>query len=160
MIAVSIQRLGAADIGLARAMNALFAKAFEEPAHYADAPPDDAWFAEILSRESVVALVALTGERVVAAAVAYELDKLEQRRRELYLYDLAVAADHRRRGIATALIDTLRHHAAARGCSTLFVQAVDGDDQAIALYTKLGKREDVVHFDITPAGVGGIGPSD
>lgn len=92
----------------------------------------------------MVALVALTGERVVAAAVAYELDKLEQRRR----------------GIATALIDTLRHHAAARGCSTLFVQAVDGDDQAIALYTKLGKRDDVVHFDITPAGVGGIGPSD
>lgn len=144
MIAVSIQRLSAADIGLARAMNALFAKAFEEPAHYADAPPDDAWLAEILSRESVVALVALTGERVVAAAVAYELDKLEQRRR----------------GIATALIDTLRHHAAARGCSTPFVQAVDGDDQAIALYTKLGKRDDVVHFDITPAGVGGIGPSD
>jgi len=30
------------------------------------------------------------------------------------------------------------------------VQADLGDDPAIALYTKLGQREDVLHFDITP----------
>jgi hypothetical protein len=28
------------------------------------------------------------------------------------------------------------------------VQADYGDDPAIALYTKLGEREDVMHFDI------------
>jgi aminoglycoside 3-N-acetyltransferase I len=28
------------------------------------------------------------------------------------------------------------------------VQADHGDDPAIALYTKLGTREDVLHFDI------------
>jgi aminoglycoside 3-N-acetyltransferase I len=32
-----------------------------------------------------------------------------------------------------------------------FVQADLGDDAAIALYTKLGVREDVLHFDIAPA---------
>jgi aminoglycoside 3-N-acetyltransferase I len=30
----------------------------------------------------------------------------------------------------------------------VFVQADRGDDPAIALYTKLGTREDVLHFDI------------
>ena len=30
----------------------------------------------------------------------------------------------------------------------LYVQADYGDDPAIALYEKLGTREDVVHFDI------------
>ena len=30
----------------------------------------------------------------------------------------------------------------------IFVQADYGDDAAIALYTKLGVREDVLHFDI------------
>jgi aminoglycoside 3-N-acetyltransferase I len=30
----------------------------------------------------------------------------------------------------------------------MFVQADLGDDPAIALYTKLGSREDVLHFDI------------
>jgi len=33
----------------------------------------------------------------------------------------------------------------------LYVQADYADEPAIALYTKLGRREDVVHFDIDPA---------
>jgi aminoglycoside 3-N-acetyltransferase I len=30
------------------------------------------------------------------------------------------------------------------------VQADYGDDPAVALYTKLGVREDVMHFDLPP----------
>lgn len=33
-------------------------------------------------------------------------------------------------------------------CQVIFVQADYGDDPAIALYTKVGVREDVLHFDI------------
>lgn len=61
---------------------------------------------------------------------------------------LAVAAAHRRRGIATALIERLREIAARRGAWVIYVQADYGDDPAIALYEKLGVREDVMHFDI------------
>ena len=53
-----------------------------------------------------------------------------------------------RQGIATALIHALRSIAAARGAYVIFVQADLGDEAAIALYTKLGVREDVLHFDI------------
>jgi aminoglycoside 3-N-acetyltransferase I len=35
------------------------------------------------------------------------------------------------------------------------VQADHGDDPAIALYEKLGVREDVLHFDIPPARLAG-----
>ena len=45
---------------------------------------------------------------MVGGLVAYELEKLEQARSEIYLYDLAVDADQRRKGIATALIRRLR----------------------------------------------------
>jgi APA family basic amino acid/polyamine antiporter len=38
--------------------------------------------------------------------------------------------------------------AADRGAWVIFVQADHGDDPAIALYTKLGTREDVMHFDV------------
>jgi aminoglycoside 3-N-acetyltransferase I len=69
-------------------------------------------------------------------------------RREFYIYDLAVAAQHRRQGIATALIGYLREIAAQRGAWVIFVQADYGDDPAIALYEKIGTREDVLHFDI------------
>lgn len=61
-----------------------------------------------------------------------------------------MAATHRRQGIATALIRALQDIAAARGAWVIFVQAdtQPEDEPAIALYTKLGSREDVLHFDI------------
>ena len=79
------------------------------------------------------------------------LPKFEQERSEVYIYDLAVAAAHRREGIATALITKLKRIASLRGAYVIFVQADPGDDAAIALYTKLGTREDVLHFDIATA---------
>jgi aminoglycoside 3-N-acetyltransferase I len=42
----------------------------------------------------------------------------------------------------------LREIAARRGAWVIFVQADHGDDPAIALYEKLGTREEVLHFDI------------
>jgi aminoglycoside 3-N-acetyltransferase I len=50
--------------------------------------------------------------------------------------------------VATALIEALKPIAAGRGASVIFVQADHGDDPAIALYTRMGTREDVLHFDI------------
>jgi aminoglycoside 3-N-acetyltransferase I len=73
----------------------------------------------------------------------------EQQRSEIYIYDLAVAETHRRQGIATALVSELKKIAAARGAYAMFVQADVDDAPAMALYTKLGIREDVLHFDIT-----------
>ena len=45
-------------------------------------------------------------------------------------------------------IEELQRVARERGAYVIFVQADHGDDPAIALYTKLGVREDVLHFDI------------
>src|SRR5829696_1791072 len=63
-------------------------------------------------------------------------------------YDLAVSAQHRRRRIATSLIEHLRDLAARRGVWVIYVQADYGDDPAIGLYEKLGTREKVLHFEI------------
>lgn len=143
----AIRRLGLADLAALRQLNALFGEAFAE-ADYGAAPPSDAYLQGLLAREHVVALAALGEEAVVGGLVAYQLDKLEQARSEIYIYDLAVAEAHRRRGVATALIAHLREIAAARGAWVIYVQADHGDDPAVALYTKLGRREDVMHFDI------------
>ena len=158
--AFHIHRLTPTDLPFLRSLNTLFGAAFGEPDTYTAGPPGDDYLAALLAKEHVVALVALAGGGrdavvdgggVVGGLVAYELDKLERARRELYIYDLAVAAPYRRRGIATALIDRLRAIAASRGVWVIYVQADYGDDPAIALYTKLGVREDVLHFDIPPA---------
>lgn len=133
-----------------RALNALYARAFEDPDSYPPDAPDDGWLRRQLARNGTILLVAETGGTVIGGLTAYDLPKLEQARSEIYLYDLAVDDDHRRRGIATALIAELQHIAAATGAWAVFVQADYGDDPAVALYTKLGLREDVMHFDLPP----------
>jgi aminoglycoside 3-N-acetyltransferase I len=136
------------DVQVLRRLNRLFEEAFEDPGNYGSEPPSDAYATELLAKEHVVALAALKDGEVVGGLVAYELDKFEQARRELYIYDLAVAEAHRRQGVATALIRRLQATAAARGCWVIYVQADYGDEPAIALYQSLGVRQDVMHFDI------------
>ncbi len=152
----AIRRLGPGDLALMRALNELFAEAFTDPENYRDDPPADAYLAEVLGRPHVIVLAAIAGGEVVGGLVGYELDKLERARREIYIYDLAVGASHRRTGIATALIGRVSEIARERAAWAVFVQADYGDDAAVALYTKLGTREDVMHFDIAlipaPAG--------
>lgn len=142
-----VRRLGAGDAGLMRQLNAVFAEAFEDAGQY-PAATSEAWLEETLAKPHVIALAALADGRLIGGLVAYELDKLEQARREVYIYDLAVLEAHRRRGVATALIARLRDLAAARTAWVIYVQADYGDEPAIALYTKIGVREDVMHFDI------------
>ena len=127
----------------------MFAQAFAEPDSYRPAPSDE-YVGDVLGRQEVVALAAVAGDEVVGGLVSYELPKLEQARSEFYIYDLAVAEAWRRQGIATALIDETRAIARAAGGWAVFVQADYGDAPAIALYTRLGRREDVIHFDIAP----------
>lgn len=50
------------------------------------------------------------------------------------------------------MIAALKEIAANRGAWVVFVQADLGDAPAIALYTKLGTPEDVLHFDIPITG--------
>ncbi|MCE3001218.1 MAG: AAC(3)-I family aminoglycoside N-acetyltransferase [Xanthomonadaceae bacterium] len=146
----AIRTLAPADLPLMRAMLAMLGEAFEDPAHYVGVPAPDAYLSDLLCSRMFIAVVALDGSEVVGGIAAYELPKFEQARSDIYLYDIAVAASHRRRGIATALIAHLQQIAAARGTSVVYVQAHRDDAPAIALYTKLGVGEDVLHFDLAP----------
>jgi ribosomal protein S18 acetylase RimI-like enzyme len=126
----------------------MFGEAFHEVETYRDAQPSTGYLERLLARDTFIALAAVEGSRAVGGVAAYVLPKFEQERSEVYIYDLAVAETHRRQGIATAMIAELQRIAALRGAYVIFVQADYGDDPAIALYTKLGAREDVLHFDI------------
>jgi aminoglycoside 3-N-acetyltransferase I len=151
----TLRRLGAGDLSVMRDLLAVFGEAFGEPETYGGHPPDDPYLARLLGRPDFIALAALQGERVVGGLAAYELQKFEQARSEIYIYDLAVAEAQRRRGIATALIGELCSIAAGLGAWVVYVQADPGDIPAIALYSKLGVREDVHHFDFVVASPGG-----
>ena len=143
-----VRQLGADDIHLFRKLLDLFGDVFEDHDTYSTAQPDDGYLKRLLGGETFVALTAMQDGTVIGGLAAYELTKFEQARSEFYIYDLAVAAGHRRHGVATALIERLKTIAHSRGAYVIFVQADLIDDPAIALYTKLGIRENVLHFDI------------
>lgn len=143
-----IRQLAPRDTELVRKLLAMFGEAFEDPDTYIGAQPNDAYLERLLGSEHFIALVALANDDVVGGLVAYELKKFERERSEIYIYDLAVAEKHRRRGIATDLITRLKAIAKARGAYVIFVQADLTDPPAIALYNKLGNKERVLHFDI------------
>jgi len=146
--ATTIERLGPGDIAQLRALNELFARAFGDSVTYCAQPPNDDYLRSLLGKEHIVVLVAMQTGTVVGGLVAYELQKFERKRSEMYLYDLAVDEAHRRAGVATNLIAHLQEIAARRGAWVIFVQADYGDEPAITLYEGLGVREDVMHFDI------------
>ncbi len=123
---------------------------FGDEGYHGPAPGDD-HLRKLLSDDRFVALVAAIDGAMVGALAGYELVKFEAERSEFYIYDLAVRAGYRRQGVATALIEALKPIARARGGWMMFVQADPVDGPAVALYDKLGRREDVLHFDISPA---------
>ena len=149
---VAYHHLTAADVPLLRGLLQVFADAFDDHDTYLAAIPDDAYLRRLLSRPHFITIAAVVRDEVVGGLAAYELEKFEQARSEIYIYDLAVAESYRRRGIARGLITDLQHVAAARGAWVIYVQADYGDEPAIALYTSLGVREDVMHFDIPVRG--------
>ena len=145
-----VRVIGPGELTALRAMLDLFGRAFDDTDTYTARQPDDAYLQRLLSSDTCIVIGAFDGSRVVGGLVAYVLPKFEQPRSEVYIYDLAVEQAYRRQGIATALIEAVRAVAADRGAWVVFVQADYGDEPAIQLYTKLGRREDVMHFDIQP----------
>jgi aminoglycoside 3-N-acetyltransferase I len=144
----AFRQLSGRDVQLLKALLSVFGEAFADLPTYRDAVPSDAYLAELLSGTQFIALAALAGEEVVGGLAAYELVKFERERKEIYIYDLAVAAGHRRRGVAKGLVNELKRIASERGAYVIFVQADPPDAPAVALYESLGTRETVYHFDI------------
>ncbi|HJS77649.1 MAG TPA: AAC(3)-I family aminoglycoside N-acetyltransferase [Burkholderiales bacterium] len=140
--------LGTGDLTVFRQILAVFAEAFQDGATYLSKQPTDEYLYKLLASDSFVAIAGYSGESVVGGLAGYVLRKFEQERSEFYIYDLAVLAAHRRQGVATAMIENLKKVAAQRSVHVIYVQADYGDEAAISLYTKLGVREDVMHFDI------------
>jgi ribosomal protein S18 acetylase RimI-like enzyme len=144
----SYRQLTRDDLGAFRQLLRVFGEAFDDVETYQRAVPSDDYLRSLLGKPDFIVVAALDEAQVVGGLTAYVLEKYERARAEVYIYDLAVAEAHRRSGIARQLIQTLKPIAKARGAYVMFVQADPPDEAAIRLYTSMGAREDVHHFDI------------
>lgn len=145
-----IERLRPGEARAFRDWLTLFGKAFEEEETYTGTMPSAPYRDRLLSDPNFIALAIFDGDRLTGALAAYTLVKFEQERSEIYIYDLAVDEACRRQGLGEALVNETRRIAHDVGAWVVYVQADHVDPPAIALYTKLGAREDVLHFDMTP----------
>lgn len=143
-----IKQLSAEDLALMRKLLLCFGAVFDEPHTYLERQPDDEYLQRLLAGDSFIALVAMADGEVIGGLAAYELKKFEQKRSEIHIYDLAVYENYRRQGVATALINGVQPIARERGAWVIFIQADWGDIAPINLYTKLGRPEKIMHFDI------------
>ncbi|MEO1610028.1 MAG: AAC(3)-I family aminoglycoside N-acetyltransferase [Pseudomonadota bacterium] len=145
---VTYQQIHSTDVERLKCLLRIFGEAFDEIETYQRNPPSDAYLQTLLSKSHFIAVAASKDDELVAGLAAYVLDKFEQDRREIYIYDLAVSEAHRRQGIATGLINELQRIAAKQDSYVIFVQADVDDAPAIALYESLGTKETAHHFDI------------
>lgn len=150
---ITARRIVEHDLDGFRAMNAVLAEGFGEPETYADRPPGAGYAAAWLANPANVAILAESGDEPIGALAGYVLQKFEQARSELFIYDLAVLECHRRLGAGTALIEEARRLARQAGARTIFIQAdaIPEGEPARALYRKFARSELTAHhFDIVP----------
>jgi aminoglycoside 3-N-acetyltransferase I len=134
---MEIVRLTVADIALARRTFELLARVFDEQ----PVPLGDAYLRMLLARPDFWALAARVDDEVLGGLTAHTLPMTRAETSELFLYDLGVRADWRRRGVGRTLVDALCDQSARAGIGVVFVPA-DGDDtHALDFYRALGGAE-------------------
>ena len=125
-----IRRLTPADAPLVVRAAALF-----------DHPPRRAETGRFLESDDHHLFMALIDDEPVGFVSGFELvhpDKVV----EMFLYELSVAEEARRRGVGRALVEALAVVARARGCRGIWVLTDDDNEAAKATYHRAGATID------------------
>jgi tRNA-Thr(GGU) m(6)t(6)A37 methyltransferase TsaA len=142
---VVIERLGVGDVQRARAAFEMMHTQFDEDPEVLS----DDYVTGLLANDSFWAIGAFEAGEAIGCITGHELAMTRNERTELFVYDLAVHVDNRRRGIGRQLVDALVTGAADHGIDVVFVPADADDTHAVAFYAGLGGRPaKVTMFDL------------
>lgn len=127
---MDIRRLSAAD-----------ADRIVDAADLFDDQPFPGAVQRFLSEESHHILIAYEGDAPVGFVTGVEMTHPDKGT-EMFLYELGVAEEHRRRGIGTALVQSLATLAESRGCYGMWVLTDDDNAAALSAYSHAGGVRD------------------
>jgi ribosomal protein S18 acetylase RimI-like enzyme len=107
-------------------------------------------FSELLADERTIFVAAFDESEPIGFVLAYELLRRHGDPSRLFVYEVGVAPETRRRGVATELLRELARIARARGIRRGFVLTNEANEAAMELYRSLGgtrPNADDVLFD-------------
>lgn len=144
-----VRRLSAGERDVARRLFALMAEVFGEGGEALSG----AYVDRLLGREDFWAVAAFEGDDPIGGLTAHTLPMTRSESAEIFIFDIAVHADHQRRGVGRQLVTLLREEAARAGIDTVFVPADNDDEHALDFYRALGGASSAVTlFTFSSAG--------
>jgi ribosomal protein S18 acetylase RimI-like enzyme len=139
---MEIRPVGAGNVGAVMAASPLF-----------DGPATARVSQRFLDSEGHYLLVAYESGRPVGFVSGVEMTHPDKGT-EMFLYELAVDDEFRRRGIGTALVEALREIAADHECYGMWVMTEDDNTAAVGTYRKAGATGGTHHvmfeWDLRP----------
>jgi ribosomal protein S18 acetylase RimI-like enzyme len=103
-----------------------------------------------LKKETNILLVALDGVTPVGFLLAYELDRIDNPNSMMLLYEIMVDENHRRQGVAKAMITALKNICRERSIVKMWVLTNEANHAAMRTYESTGgekmEEDDLVMF--------------
>ena len=94
----------------------------------------------LLGRDENYLYLAKVEGRPVGFLIAHRFPRVDRDRDMVYLYEIDVATEHRRRGIGTRMIELLKEDCRGDGVLKIWVGAESDNVAARELYEKTGAR--------------------
>jgi ribosomal protein S18 acetylase RimI-like enzyme len=126
---MEIRRIGPDDVDAVLAASPLF-----------DDPADPDWARTFLERQGHHLLIAFDDEAPIGFVSGVETTHPDKGT-EMFLYELGVGDEHRRRGVGKALVLALADLAIEQGCHGMWVGTEPDNAAAIATYRAAGAYE-------------------
>jgi aminoglycoside 3-N-acetyltransferase I len=130
-----IYKLNPSDIELAKRLFLLFQ--IDDGVQTPSTAPDD-YLVRLLSRNSFHVIIAIENEKILGGLTAYELPKYKSNQIEMFLYELVVEENFRRKGIGTKLIKFTSELCIEKGIDEMFLATEMDNEPAQRLYQSTG----------------------
>jgi len=131
---IRVKRLTSNDRDRARRLFSLMAEVFAEES----AALSDGYVDQLLRRKEFWALAAFAEDDIIGGVTAHTLPMTRTESSEVFIYDIAVESEYRRKGVGRLLLRALCEQASEDGIQPVFVSVDAGDVHALDFYRSLG----------------------
>ncbi len=104
--------------------------------------PSNEYLHSLLQKDDFHIIVAMAGHALIGGLTAYELEMYKEEIKEMFLYEIAVEPEQRKRGVAKALIGHLKDISIAKGIKEMYVGTSTDNHVAMKLYHSTGAEAD------------------